>query len=349
MINFKNWGIVGYNDNTGLGCQNRDIKKVLGITNHLIIQSEKLTNNYFCEKTDFLLNNETPKKDIENKIRDLEGLIFVENPGWHPHVLTTAKKYKVKTLCIVNWEWFNPNGSDWRKVDCLIAPTKYTENILAKFGFQNSIYLENPIDLKILPLRQVRGYPKTFVHNAGIVDHDDRKSTYQVVKSFENIILKDLKLIINTQKKLDIEVKDKRIEIRIGDKPSKNELYNEGDVLIQPSKMEGLGLSILEGVCSGLPVITTNHPPMNQWVWHRDLQVSTQIFKRKSFSNKSAGIKHAFLKIPSTKSLTKVIEWCANNKMDYFSNENRKWAQQNFEESIIKKKWNILLNNFFDA
>ena len=252
-------------------------------------------------------------------------------------------------MCIVNWEWFDSKGSDWRKIDCLVAPTNYTEKILNKFGFKNTIQLNNPVSLEHLPKRNIKGLPKLFVHNAGLIDHDDRKSTKLVVESFQKTKQEDIKLLINCQKDPALEFNDKRIELIVGNKKSKKELYECGDVLIQPSKMEGLGLSILEGACCGIPVITTNYPPMNQWVWHKKLLVKTKLLKKKSFSNKAAGISHAYLMIPSQYHLTKVITWCANNKMDYYSKQNRMWANKYFSAETIKKSWKNSLELFFNV
>lgn len=263
-------------------------------------------------------------------------------------MLPTAQKLGIKTVCIVNWEWFNSKGTDWRKIDCLVSPTKYTEKVLKKFGFKNTIYLNNPVSLNDLPCREIKGQPKLFIHNAGLIDHDDRKSTKLVIESFQDTKLKNIRLLINCQKKPNFEYNDQRIKIIEGNKNNRNDLYNCGDVLIQPSKMEGLGLSILEGVCCGLPVITTNYPPMNQWVWHKKLLVKTNFFKKKSFSNKAAGISHAFLRIPSKSNLTKIITWCANNHMDYYSEKNREWANMNFNEETIKKSWKNSLELFFN-
>jgi hypothetical protein len=46
-------------------------------------------------------------------------------------------------------------------------------------------------------------------------------------------------------------------------------LYGEGDVCVQPSRWEGLGLQMLECQAAGLPLVTTDAPPMNE---HRPLR-----------------------------------------------------------------------------
>jgi glycosyltransferase involved in cell wall biosynthesis len=43
-------------------------------------------------------------------------------------------------------------------------------------------------------------------------------------------------------------------------------LYHLGDVYVYPTILEGIGLTILEALSSGLPVITSDNSPMNEFV-----------------------------------------------------------------------------------
>ena len=43
-----------------------------------------------------------------------------------------------------------------------------------------------------------------------------------------------------------------------------NSLYDLGDVCVQPSRFEGLGLPLLECQVAGLPLVTTDAAPMNE-------------------------------------------------------------------------------------
>ena len=35
---------------------------------------------------------------------------------------------------------------------------------------------------------------------------------------------------------------------------------------IYPTKKEGIGLTITEAMCTGMPVVTSNYPTMNEWL-----------------------------------------------------------------------------------
>jgi glycosyltransferase involved in cell wall biosynthesis len=43
-------------------------------------------------------------------------------------------------------------------------------------------------------------------------------------------------------------------------------LYHMGKVLLFPTKLEGLGLPLFEALASGMPVIATDAPPMNEYI-----------------------------------------------------------------------------------
>jgi glycosyltransferase involved in cell wall biosynthesis len=43
-------------------------------------------------------------------------------------------------------------------------------------------------------------------------------------------------------------------------------LYHLGDVYVYPSRLDGIGLSVPEALACGLPVITCDQPPMNEFV-----------------------------------------------------------------------------------
>lgn len=59
---------------------------------------------------------------------------------------------------------------------------------------------------------------------------------------------------------------DQRIDFRVGTfSPFP---YNEGDVYVYPSRLDGIGLTLPEALSAGLPAITTNNPPMNEFVFH---------------------------------------------------------------------------------
>lgn len=44
--------------------------------------------------------------------------------------------------------------------------------------------------------------------------------------------------------------------------------YQQGDVYLYPSKLDGIGLTLPEALAHGIPAIATDSPPMNEFVYH---------------------------------------------------------------------------------
>ena len=42
--------------------------------------------------------------------------------------------------------------------------------------------------------------------------------------------------------------------------------FDRGDVYIYPSTKEGVGLTITEAMCTGMPIVTSDYPTMNEWL-----------------------------------------------------------------------------------
>ena len=46
-------------------------------------------------------------------------------------------------------------------------------------------------------------------------------------------------------------------------------LFDYGDVYIYPTTREGIGLTITEAMCTGMPVVTSDYPTMNEWITNK--------------------------------------------------------------------------------
>jgi len=114
----------------------------------------------------------------------------------------------------------------------------------------------------------------TFFHSAGMNPY--RKGTDYVIKAFYQLNSSSSKLIIHTQTnildrfpslkhKFNSLINNKRLEVIHKTVPAPG-LYHRGDVYLYPSRLEGIGLTIAEASACGMPVITSNVPPMNEFV-----------------------------------------------------------------------------------
>ena len=122
--------------------------------------------------------------------------------------------------------------------------------------------------------RETNDNTVVFFHSAGVGGMNLRKGTDLVLKSFLNVT-GNAKLIIQSivpisrygKEVIDIIKRDNRIQFieKIVTAPG---LYHLGDVFVYPSRLEGIGLCIPEALACGLPVITTDNAPMNEFVEH---------------------------------------------------------------------------------
>ncbi|MEL6110783.1 MAG: glycosyltransferase family 4 protein [Planctomycetota bacterium] len=116
--------------------------------------------------------------------------------------------------------------------------------------------------------------PFTFFHSAGM--SPDRKGTEIVVRAFLQIEDPEARLLVHMQRELSgfpalqqLCESDSRIEVRCETVGAPG-LYHLGDVYVYPTVLEGIGLTIAEALACGLPTVTTDCGPMNEFVRHGD-------------------------------------------------------------------------------
>lgn len=344
---WSRWAVVAYNDDTGLGRMANDMVRMLNLGHHLVACSERLATKPLQPGRDWKLDPKADITELRRHLDGLEGIISLERCDWHPKLFRTARSMGVRTVCVPMWEWFRGNDPLWGDCDLFICPNEFSRQIVQSYGWRKTTVLPWLLDLDQLPVRQVRGPARVFVHNAGLVDHDDRKGTRDTIEAFMQVSRPDLRLIVRAQKEASLPNGDPRIEYRFGNLARPADLYAEGEVMIQPSKMEGLGFMVLEPVCCGLPVITTDYPPMNEIVRQPELRVRPRWFKRKCFANQ--WIKHAHLRLPRISHLSRIIEWCADHDLEACSASNRTWAEGTYSSSQLIARWSHTLGALLKA
>jgi glycosyltransferase involved in cell wall biosynthesis len=345
-LDLSRWAVLAHKDDSGFGRQAADIRAVLGLGYHLAVPSERLSDKPLKPPHELPLAPSAGDAYLRSILKMLDGIIFFERSNWHPRLLQIAREMGVKTVCIPNWEWFRPDHNYWRYCDFFICPTRYTLSVLRSAGFDRSTYLPWTLNLSAFPGRTIKGPAKLFIHNAGLVDADDRKATIDTILAFKRTTQKDIRLIVRLQRAAQLPEPDERIEIRIGNLEHPSQLYAQGDVAIQPSKMEGIGFMVLEPVCNGMPVITLDYPPMNEFVQHRELLVTPRWFKRRAYP--TTWVRHAHLRLPRHGDLANKIEWSARNDLSVVSQQNRAWAEATFNYNTLRNKWSDILEAVFN-
>jgi glycosyltransferase involved in cell wall biosynthesis len=330
------WAIVGLKDDSGAGKMSFDLTRLLFPAQRLVTPSTRMEGHPIGEREIWIQNNASDS-EIEQALERIEVLIVLEDSQIHHRIIRVAKSRRLKVHALALWEWFSHYDPIRKLYDKIICPNNFCYTILDKFGFDNAVRLTWPVDIANLPERIVSGPAKTFVHNAGRFGNDDRKGTLLTLEAFAKVADQSLSLIVRSQNPLPRRVEDRRIHYFVGNLRDYHDLYREGDVFVQPSKAEGIGFSILEPMVCGLPVLTTDYPPMNEYITDFRMLVSTHWGKKPA--QQKTYVQQAHLKIPRVKSLTRRIEWCTEIDMAPFSQRNREWALQNFNPDQLRTKW----------
>lgn len=255
-----------------------------------------------------------------NEQHDLEPVLLLKREFPSLKVGSYIDYYKINTV------------SDFYFFDFLICNTKRHYSVFKDHPQCYYIPWGTNVNLYI-PKKRNQNNQITFFHSVGM---SSRKGTDLLIDAFlAGKLYTQSKLIIHTQvdigNTLGIDVNNfdnYNIEI-IHETISAPGLYHKGDVYVYPTYLEGLGLTIYEALSCGLPVITTNSPPMNEIV---NDEVGKLVDVEK-FVSRSDGY-YWPLSYCSKDSLIKSMEFYINNK-----NKMREFQQKARNYAVRKLNW----------
>lgn len=258
-------GIIGYNSPTGLGSCNSDAVANLPISRWLVLDNPShptLPAHNFCEIF--------KRDELHKFMLGLDALLFFERP-LAPQMLELAKAFGVRTTAVAMQESLPPGAKGWpQKVDVVICPTVHCYGQIAHV-LKNTHYVPWPIDASRWTYRN-RARCNRFVFSCGGSTLNDRKGAKIVAAAAW--LAPEIPLTVFNFGPSDI-VWPSHVEIR-GLVSNPQEIYEAGDVAIQPSRYEGLGLSLLEAKACGLPLITTSGDPMCEYAPMRMIRSSQE-------------------------------------------------------------------------
>ncbi|MEP9409900.1 MAG: tetratricopeptide repeat protein [Candidatus Brocadia sp.] len=199
-------------------------------------------------------------------------------------LVETAKECGVKTVGYYVWELFDPRftAACKRLYDKIICPTKACYEKFKTMGMNNIEYIRWGIDLNLFkPIERPVNNRIKFFHPAGWGGLHARRGTQFVIDAFQKLNAPNSELLIHTQNGSGTQ-ENNNIKIISGTVPRKKiiRMYQNADVAVLPSKWEGLGLTFLEAIGCGLPIITVDAPPMNEFVVDGETGLLCKVAKR---------------------------------------------------------------------
>ena len=215
----------------------------------------------------FIDKNDFKKWIINNKI----DLVFFNEQRWL-NVLLWCKDWNIRTAAYVDY-YTEDMIPFYNLYDCLICNTK--RHAFAFRNNPNTHYLKWGTNLSLYKPSKEKHSQLTFFNSAGM--DPVRKGTDLTIKAFYQIKnRKNAKLLIHTQVPLDKCIPDVQplidemtvegsIEV-IEKTVTAPGLYFRADVYVYPSRLDGIGLTLMEAAASGLACVTIDNAPMNEFI-----------------------------------------------------------------------------------
>jgi glycosyltransferase involved in cell wall biosynthesis len=267
------FGIIARCDNTGLGNQTRDLVRMLSPDRILLVNSAKFNNNkqypeWYDGYNVTMTNGFPTKQEVAIFMDGLNSVLTCET-FYHPHFINLAQRRKVKTLMQYNYEFLDHlNKPDMPLPTYMISPSYWkVDETIAKFGNDTKVvHIPPPIyldDFKSARENNMSKDHKRILHIGGKAASQDRNGTQTVIDMLRHSKA-DYELVIRSQSELNINYKDSRLTVEIGNIDSRSEMYNGFDAMVMPRRYAGLCLPMNEALVSGLPVFMTDISPNNQ-------------------------------------------------------------------------------------
>jgi glycosyltransferase involved in cell wall biosynthesis len=268
-------GVVGWASRTGNGQINRDLWDI-GFAQAWLVPEHPLLGieEHLCPPEAMRCRVEGDDEIYRTFLDSIDALVFIERPYlMHFDLVGEARKRGVLTCCVPMMEWL-PYEQWAVDVDVMWAPTQYSLGDLSAFAVEvrakggkcrweadGRIGGRWGVRVDQFPYRQ-RGTVERFLFCNGHGGALGRKGALCVAAASR--LAPEIPILFRTQRDMDLPVMSRSVELLYDNAPEKWNIYDRGDVLLAPSRFEGLGHQHYEAQACGLPVITTNAPPMDE-------------------------------------------------------------------------------------
>jgi glycosyltransferase involved in cell wall biosynthesis len=213
------------------------------------------------------------------KSRRLDLMVFMEVHPKDWKRVEALKEAGIRVMCYENLDVLRlEHLSRYGEFDYFLFNALYAREIMGqRFPRVPSLTIPwgcCPPPVASLPGEEPQGRPLRFVHIAGWGGLNKRKNTDLLIRAFHATDVDDVELHVFSQAPISsygeecasIVDHDRRFRIHEGTIDDISDAYRGMDLLLWPSKREGLGLPIVEALASGVPVMVTDGYMMKQWV-----------------------------------------------------------------------------------
>lgn len=279
---------------------------------------------------------------------NIEAVLFNEQHEWQP--IIACDEAGVLTGAYIDY-YKKETVPFFKLYDFLICNTKRHYSVFKNFN--QSVYIPWGTDINLFKPKTLKPLNSKiiFFHSAGM--NPLRKGTDFILKAASKLINEDFELIIHTQANLSSFfpelssiinnlITDNKLKI-IDKTVSAPGLYHKGDVYIYPTRLEGIGLTVPEAISCGLPVITTNQAPMNEFVVEQVNGALVSVIKEE-FRSDNYYWKQSIISIDSL--IEKMKYYIDNyNSLEDYKIKARAYAENNLNWNDNKDKLNIFFQS----
>lgn len=332
--------LVGWAADSGVGRECIDALRHLPVSAAFILPNDSKPTRHDLLPSNIhvhLATNGDPEAQMEAFLArtKVDTVLTWEVPGFWGFPGIWARR-KVRWVHVVHWDWFDKSKAEIWKQAALIAPNMMCQNLLKNYGLP-SVLLSVPIDTDRLVFKE-RKKANLFVSVYGYGGSHDRRSLPELAAAW-GAMKNPPSLTIKAQVKppeLRNLVLSRGIDLWVGNTPEPSDLYDNADVAVQPSRYEGLGLSMLEAQARGVPVITTDAAPMNEIVLEPRISVQrmamVEVFG-----------KHLESFVPSSEALRRIVEGMAGKEIHGQSRRARHLVESKFSWRVLMPRWLSIL------
>lgn len=323
-------GLVGYSARTGLGELNRQIVKYCNIHRWLIKPHKKGVIE--PQDVNYLIGNSN--YEIEKFLQTVDVILFCETP-YYEHLVQRARELGKRIVCVPMQEWLPTNREWWVKhVDLFICPTVHCYEELN--GSLPCVCFPWPIDIERYTFTK-RTKCDNFLFLNGNGGWSGRKGASTVAAMIRS--WRDIPLVVKSQVQVPPELQNKMIS---GELIENTGLYDQGDVLICPHTVDGLGLELQEAAACGIPVISTEGRPWDEYPYIEQIKST----KTRMMVNREVD-----WYLPSAQDLLIVCKRVLNSDISTYSEQARQWAEtrdwkffkDQFTELVLRGKRTVEL------